>query len=151
VVKYLFEKDGYENHGSMALLFVTSPFRTVADIVEAKNIYDKGHDSLLSITKYSALPQFALQLEDGGQVKPWYSYDFFNKITTKQKIQELYYPNYMIQMADRSVVMAKNGFMGDHCGRYIIEAERAVDIDTKLDFRWAQYLVESGEIHIDEY
>jgi CMP-N-acetylneuraminic acid synthetase len=150
VVKYLFNMPKYQHTESMALLFVTSPFRRIKDIVSASNMFNDGYDSLLTITKYPIAPQFALDFS-AGVVNSWHSSDFFLKTTTKQSIEQLYYPNYMIQMATRDVVMSKDGFLGDNCAGMEINPLYSVDIDTPMDYEWAKFLVDSGQVEIDKY
>ena len=150
VVKYLLKKPKYSHITSMSLLFLTSPFRKITDIINAKKRFDEGYDSLFTITKYPVLPQFALE-KKGAIVEPWYSSDFFLKVTTKQLIPPLYYPNYMIQMSKTSVVNENNGFLGDNCAWLEIDPKYAVDIDTLMDYEWAKFLVNEGHVVLEKY
>ncbi|MCK5322497.1 MAG: acylneuraminate cytidylyltransferase family protein [Desulfobulbaceae bacterium] len=143
VVKYLLSKQEYADHNTLAVLFVTSPFREAAHIQEAARLLEQGRDSVLSITKMAQPPQFALKKE-GENVVPWVSYDYFRINTQKQKMEPLYYPNFAIQMCKKEVVFTYNGFLGDDCGYVEISPEKAVDIDTQLDFDWARFLLKEG-------
>jgi len=139
VVKYLLSQDRYQHHQEVALLFLTSPLRTVQDITNTAAKLIDGYDSAQTVTEYPIAPQFALDIQ-GDNIVPWHSYDYFRVLTTKQKIPKLYYPNYAVQMFRREVVFTYNGFLGEKSGYVIIPPERAVDVDTKLDFKMAEFL-----------
>ena len=88
---------------------------------------------------------FALE-KDNGTVRPWVSYDYFRKVTKKQALPVLHYPNFAIQGATREVIARFDGFMGERCGYVEMTREEAVDIDTEQDVAWAEFLVEKGYV-----
>lgn len=140
VVKHLLLMDDYQSTEEIAVIFVTSPLRIVEDLINAYNIFQKGYDSLLSVTKYSEPPQFALKIHHSNIV-PYISYDYFWKHTQKNRLENLYYPNFSIQMCRRNVIFKHNGFLGMNCGYVEIPFERSVDIDTPMDLKLAEFLI----------
>jgi len=145
VVRELMNTEDYHSESAAMLLFITAPFRTAADIKAASAKLEAGYDSVLSITRSPEPPQFSLMKRDD-DVVPMMSYDFFRKTTKKQALEPTFHPNFAIQAATREVLETYNGFMGDHCGFVEIPPERSVDIDTALDVKWAEFLIESGEV-----
>lgn len=143
VVRNVMSTQSYLQEDSAAVLFVTSPFRTSADIVKCKEVFDQGRDSCLTITKYPVPPQFALKIDEG-VVSPAQSYEFFHKTTSKQKLETYFYPNYAVQMFKRSVVEKFNGFVGENCGFVEMQPERSIDIDTPFDYLVAEAVHRAG-------
>jgi CMP-N-acetylneuraminic acid synthetase len=141
VVKFLLENNEIGiKHDNIALLFVTSPLRTVSDIKEAVLKFNIGKfDSLMSISEYLTPPQFALTKIDNC-LKAHYDNEFLRKRTQKQSIDTLFYPNYAIQIAQRKIIFKYDSFFGDRCGWTEIPKHRSVDIDTPFDMKWAIFL-----------
>lgn len=140
VVKHVFALEKYKHEDTMGLMFVTTPFLEPKMLVRAAQLMEQEFDSVLTITKMPVPPQFALK-KDGKKVLPWIDYTYFRSTTQKQKIEDLFYPNYLIQMCSKTVVHTYNGFIGDNCAYIDVEEKKSVDIDVPFDFEWAQWLL----------
>ena len=109
-MKDLLVKDDYKSMEEIAVLFVTSPLRTVEDIILSYDKFQNGHDSLLSVTRFNQPPQFALKVKNNNVI-PYFSYDYFWKSTQKNRLEPLFFPNFSIQMCKRNIIFDHNGFV----------------------------------------
>jgi len=122
--------------GAFAVLLPTSPLRSKDDIQNAHKLL-KDANFVVSVTKCTKPPQWALEL-GRKYLKPYWGAEYLKQ---SQDLKPLYMPNGSIFFAKMGAFLREfeTGFYGSKCVPYIME--RSVDIDTKEDFEWAEYLM----------
>lgn len=129
-----------------ALLVVptTAPLRNVADLESCLQEFAKGGaDVVITVTDAHRNPYFNMvRLDPDGTVAP--------AITSKaaprrrQDAPLVYDMTTVAYVARPEVVMTRNGIFDGRVRHVHVPPERAVDIDTELDLRIAEFLAKTG-------
>ena len=146
-VKQLQEKNGFETDVSV-LMQPTTPFRRVDTIDKCVEVLEKeGADSVVSVTKapHFVNPHWVRKIENG-YLKPYLDVKDF---TRRQDLPDVYWRNGQIYCTRRKVLFETKDFYGEKCIPYIMDDIYQVNIDATVDFRFAEYLLEAGEIDFD--
>ena len=123
------------------LLQPTSPLRSVNDIEGIiKLCSDVGATSAVSITKISKHPFWMYQLDDQKFLQPL----FPNRpeINRRQDLPSAYALNGAMYMARTDWLIENNSFIDSETLGYTMPEERSVDLDSSMDWLWAEYLIE---------
>ncbi len=129
------KKDVYNN---IALLQPTSPLRNEVHIREAFKIFqDKNVKSLISFVKEQHPIYWNKRINEKGLVE-----SLFNEIQSlsRQNYIETYVPNGAIYMF-KSNILASNSLYTDNTYGYIMDFRSSIDIDTKEDFDYCDYIM----------
>lgn len=128
----------------VVLLQPTTPFRIAEDIDNAleKMIFQNGDSvvSLVEVTKYH--PARMKEIKNDRIV------DIYNQsldFTPRQFLPKVYIKNGAVYGARREVIFEKNSFRGDNCLAYVMPEKRSINIDTELDFKLAELLMQNIE------
>jgi len=130
-INYLEESENY-SPSLITLLYPTSPLLCPERISEAIEILKKGSfDSLVSV------------VEDKGHY--WINNGNYKRlypkvIKNRQYVNPLYRENGSIYLLTRDLIMKKNKITGDKVGFLIMKNDESVDIDTNIDFEFAEFL-----------
>lgn len=123
----------------ICLLQPTSPLRTAQDIDNAIALYiDKQAKGVVSMVKCEHSPLWATPLDTPNEFK-----NFIKGLTNSrsQDLKEFYQLNGAIYLVDHSVLInTKKIFLEDDYYPFIMTSESSVDIDTLLDFKFAELL-----------
>ncbi len=140
-VRYYFDKFGSE-FDQIWLALPTCPLRTKTDIEMAQGLLTKDIDGVLSITDYEFPPTLGLQKEYGDLMHDWMTDEpWQNDNTRSQDHPKIYRPNGAIYgMWCKSFAKSRNFYTGKVRG-YYMPRERSVDIDTELDLKIAEVLL----------
>ena len=128
------------NQDIIILLQPTSPLRNAADIDAALDIFMKTDcDSVISMCKVEHSPYWCFKYE-GDKFKPL----FGNKglKMRRQELLDVYRPNGAIYITTIKNLYKNNGFYCDQIVPYIMPAERSIDIDEEIDFKFAELLIQ---------
>lgn len=136
-----------ENQDQVALDWVcllqpTDPLRTSEDIEEAIRLGQEGTcDSVISVTQVFAVhPILMKRIEDG--------YLQFYCIEEKEGTRRQDYdpPAYMrngaVYLTRRDILMQQHSIWGEKIRPYVMPAERSVGIDSELDLKLVELLIE---------
>ncbi len=143
-LNYLKETDGaYPD--ALIVVPVTAPLRAVADLERCLDEYDKGGvDVVITVTDAHRSPYFNMVKVrvDGtvGLVIPPEG-----SVIRRQDAPVVYDMTTVAYVARPEFVMTRNGVFEGRVRHVHIPAERALDIDTPLDFRIAECLMGSRE------
>jgi CMP-N-acetylneuraminic acid synthetase len=66
----------------------------------------------------------------------------FDEAPCRQLLPPAYLLNGALYLASRDFLLRERSFIGDDTVGYVMPAERSVDIDTPLDWKWAELLME---------
>lgn len=128
---------------AVMILQPTTPFRALIDIKKAIQIFsDKKPDSVISVVQTeSHHPILMKRISDQG-----YLHDFFQKEPEGTRRQDYrpraYLRNGCIYLTDVRVIDEKSSLWGDIIVPYIMPEERSINIDSELDFKICEILME---------
>ena len=122
----------------LVILLPTSPLRTANDIRQAyRKFNDEDAQFLMSVSEYAHTPFSALRLEEGRYLKAHFA-EYLGK--KSQQMPLAYRCNGAIHILDIEAFNRERSYYAEPLLSYIMPPERSVDIDTELDFRWAEFL-----------
>jgi len=129
-----------EGYDYFVLLQPTSPFRNSFHIKEAVQSYEdkfEDFDFLVSMKVAEHAKVLVNPIEEDGSLKH-FDTDFSRY--RRQGYRD-YSPNGAIFIAKPDAYLAKGHFFGPRALSYVMSAEDSVDIDTELDYKFAQLLM----------
>ncbi len=130
-----------KNYDYILLLQPTSPFRLKRHITNIFNLADDKTDMVVSVGVSKLNPYFTLFEEDiSGNLKKSKESDF----TRRQDCPEVYYYNGSIYLI--KVESIKNNSLNElsNIRKYVMEESYCLDIDTEIDFMFAQLLMDKN-------
>ncbi len=133
---------------SMVSLPTTSPLRSVVDVDNCINEYEKGlSDVVVTITNSHRNPYFNMVKEDASA-----EFVLVNKpdqiITQRQRTPTVFDLTTVCYVANSQFVLTNNGIFEGKVGAVRVPQERAIDIDTEFDFDIVQALIKSGKVNL---
>ncbi|SEA62178.1 N-acylneuraminate cytidylyltransferase/CMP-N,N'-diacetyllegionaminic acid synthase [Arachidicoccus rhizosphaerae] len=132
------EEEGGGQIDSFVVLQPTSPLRTSDDIDQAISMFvDKNADSVVSYCPEQHPIVWHRYIADNGKL-----IDIFepNKIRNRQDEKMTYYPNGAIYVI-RKELINKDAYYTENSYAYIMDNNRSIDIDTLMDFKFAEFLI----------
>ncbi len=142
VVREVLHQFGIEGQhfDEIMLLQPTSPLRNSDDIINAVNLMkDKNAYVIESLTEMDHSPLWSNILPKDGNME-----HFFNEYSNKprQELPTYYRENGAIYLL-KTHLLSKNDsdLFSKKCFAYIMPRERSIDIDTELDFRFAELIL----------
>lgn len=144
VIYHVLECLGKENKPDLiVLLQCTSPFRSREIIDKAIEIYINNrekYESLISVCEEQKPVQWMIKVENE-KITPFFDYDK-NKLTRRQDFNKLYRYNGAIYISSPENFEKNNGFLSSSTMAYIMDFKSSIDIDTEMDFSFAEFLIE---------
>ena len=124
-----------------------APLGTSIDIDDCLNEYEKGlSDIVITVTRAHRNPHFNMV-----RTNPDGSYGLANSvnsgITRRQDAPTVYDMATICYVANSEFVMTHESIFEGRVGAVHVPIERAIDIDTLLDFKVAEYLLNLKEQH----
>lgn len=139
-VKYLKEVEG--DH--LELLMVvppTAPLRSKDDLEACLNEYEKGQaDIVITITDAHRSPYFN-QVKIGGDGLADLVINPVSEITRRQDVPVVFDVTTVAYVVKPEFIMRNNGVFDGNVGTVFVPKERALDIDTPLDLRIAEFFL----------
>jgi len=118
----------------------TSPLRTSADIEAIVALRQQaGRESAVSISLSTKHPAWMYTLSQDQQLETLLQLD---GARCRQELPPAYVLNGALYLASRDFLLREQAFIADTTVGYVMPAERSVDIDTPLDWEWAEFLME---------
>ena len=125
----------------LLLLQPTSPLRSVEDIDGIIRLcFDRGASSAVSVVAVDKHPYWMYQCDAAGRLKPIVTER--PTFTHRQDLPAAYGLNGALYLASRDWLLARRDFVGPDTLAYIMPAERSADLDTPMDWKWAEFLIE---------
>lgn len=123
-------------------LQATTPTTIVKDIENCLDlIINKNYDSAITVFKVYDRPEWCGIIDKFNKFKKYFSK---NKTEEMSKI-EWYMPSGGVYACKRNVYFRTKNFFTKNCGYVLIPPERNTDIDTEIDFKFAEYLIEKKD------
>ena len=141
VVKEVLKK--YQEMGivfdTFTLLQPTSPLRKYEDIKKAYELFkEKDAIAVVSVCEMEHSPLWSNTLPENNSLSGFLRADS-NK--QRQKLETFYRINGAIYMADVKAFLENTNLYREDCYAYKMPAERSIDIDTELDFKIAETII----------
>ncbi len=134
-----FKENGFL-YDSVMLLQPTSPLRTTRDIDAVVELSRKKNaKAVVSVCEAEHHPYWSNTLPPNGCMK-----DFLapGAGQNRQELPVFYRLNGAIYFAHTDYLKSQREFISDETYAYIMPRERSVDIDSKLDFEFAEFLLQ---------
>ncbi len=139
------EQQKGEKFDAVLMLQPTTPYRTSDDIDQAINILEESNaDSVISVVDVEGHHPARMKFLKGDRlIDPPYCETYENQ--PRQELEPMYIRNGAIYLSSRAAVL-KGSFKGNDCRALIMPASRSVNIDTIIDFEYAEFLA-SKQVH----
>lgn len=125
---------------NVLLLQPTSPLRTSTDIDAIVGLRKQaGRESAVSLTPSAKHPAWMYGLSDDQRLEPFLKSD---GTTCRQQLPAAYVLNGALYLASRDFLLREQSFIAPDTVGYVMPSERSVDIDTPLDWQWAEFLMQ---------
>jgi len=124
---------------NVVLLQPTSPLRTYRNIDEAfKLFYEKKADSVVSVCECEHSPLLCNILHSDLKL-----FEFINSenLERRQNLEKYYRLNGAIYISKIKILNEIQSFYGIKSYAYVMEQRESIDIDTELDFEYAEFLI----------
>jgi CMP-N,N'-diacetyllegionaminic acid synthase len=128
-------------YGPPTRIFVlqpTSPFRSSGDIREASALLRDDADSVMAVFEPADPPQWALRATGSGYLEP--NASLAEYMSRRQDLMRTYFDGPLYAIEARAFDKHKR-FLTERTSFFVVPAERAIDIDTEDDFRFAEFLL----------
>jgi N-acylneuraminate cytidylyltransferase len=137
----------YENEkiDALVVLPVTAPLRSINDVDACIDLFEKGEvDSVITVSEANRSPYFNMTVNDNnGYSSLVITPD--NKITRRQDAPKVYDMTTVAYVVNADFVKEYNGIFEGKVKSEVVPLERAVDIDTLLDFKIAECLLSNQD------
>lgn len=137
---WFFEQRG-ETYDTLIILLPTSPFCRTQDISEALSLYrDKQAEFLMSVAREVHSPLSSLILRNG-ELSPLHP-EWINSTGAKAAgdVPVLVRANGAVTIVNVKAFKREKNYYGYPLAAYEMPWERSIDIDTELDFQFAEFL-----------
>ena len=144
MLNFLKESEGcYPN--SMISLPATAPLRSIVDIENCLDQYDKGEfDVVITMTDAHRNPYFNMVTQDkSGKIDLVIPSQ--GSVARRQDAPEVFDMTTVAYVVNPDFVMNKIGIFSGRVGSVYVPLTRAIDIDTLLDFKIAELLLEMNK------
>lgn len=136
-----FEEKG-EDFRRIALLQPTSPLRNQSDIQNAWDFFNlKKAGAVVSVCECEHTPLWMNSLPDDLSMRDFLSKGSLNQ--NRQSLKQYYRLNGAIYLADKDYLKEWHGFFGPRTFAFIMPQARSVDIDSELDLRFTEFLLQN--------
>jgi CMP-N,N'-diacetyllegionaminic acid synthase len=125
------------------LLQPTSPLRAVEDVEAIISLRRRaGREAAVSVTPSSKHPFWMFGLSPQQLLE---SLSSFTDAACRQQLPVAYALNGALYLASREFLERERSFLTSDTLGYVMPAERSVDIDTPLDWRWGEFLMQQQQ------
>ena len=134
----------YEKHNeyfsTICLLQPTSPLRNSTNIIDSYKLFkSKKSDSVVSVCEVDHNPLWCNTINDDLCIENFLSHNILNK--NRQELPKYYRLNGAIYISNPDVLKKYRSFYTRKSFAYIMDLESSVDIDSELDFLFAEFLL----------
>lgn len=129
----------------VTILQPTSPLRTSEDICNAYNLFcEKKALSVVSVGEMEHSPLLSNILDKSLSLSGFIDMD---KVGRRQDMPTYYRINGAIYMVKTQILDNINNLYGEESYAYVMSRENSVDIDSLMDFRMAEILIDEEKIY----
>ena len=129
------------NYEEFVVLLPTVPLRMSEDIDKAVELFSQTNaESVISCTTLHHPLEWIFSINDDGIIQRNNEIDI-KKMMNRQESKHAYIPNGAVYVFKYSLLKEKNSYYSDQTYAYVMPPKRSVDIDTEIDFKFAEYLI----------
>ena len=133
--------------GEFVALNPTTPLRKSQDIDQAVELFVKrGADSVISCTQLHHPAEWIFTMREDGLTQKDVKVEF-KKMMNRQESHPSFVPNGAVYVYRYSFLKERYSYFSDKTYAYVMPAERSVDIDSELDFKFAEFLMGRRTVH----
>lgn len=133
------------SYDRVLLLQPTSPFRSREDMLMALEMYDDSVDMVVSAVETHANPYFAVFLSDSmGMLRKAIASD----MTRRQDCPKAFMLNGAVYVFNVQSLREGPASRFERIRCYQMPASSNVDLDTELDWKWAEFLLAEGVVSL---
>ena len=137
------ENNKRKQYDLIMLLQPTSPLRITEDIDKAiEFLFLKEAKAIVSICEVDHHPLWANTLPEDGCMKDFIRQEIMNK--NRQELPVFYRLNGAIYLAYCNYIKEQKSFFGNETFAYIMPHIRSIDIDSEVDYKWAEILIKNN-------
>jgi CMP-N,N'-diacetyllegionaminic acid synthase len=128
----------------VVLLQPTSPLRTFEDIDGCISfLIENNADFCVSVTESEQSPYWMYTVENG-KLKPLIDHNHNQVISRRQELPKCYALNGAVYVAKVDSLMREKSFLTPQTMSYVMPTDRSYDIDTLLDFKICEIIMQKG-------
>ena len=133
----------FKNYDDILLLQPTSPLRTKEDIKRIINIHQRHKPtSVVSVREAKENPTLFYEINE----KMYLNKSFKNlEGLNRQLFKKFYMLNGALYLSTYEHLKKYKSFISDKTLPYIMPGERSLDIDSLLDIKWGEFLIENNK------
>jgi len=129
-------------YDAVLMLQPTSPLRTSKHIKKSLDLFfSQQCDSVVSVVSVGGTHPFRMKRLIGNQLINYIDQGFWD-MRPRQELPPVYIRNGSIYLIDRDVLVDKGQLIGENCLGMIMKDEESVNIDSRLDLKLAELLLE---------
>ena len=134
------EQGGTETYGAIVIIQPTSPFTLASDIDNTINLLQSsGADSAVTVMKLDhAIHPIKLKTLKDDRLLPYLEEE--KGRMASYELPELYVRNCSVY-ASRRAVIDSGQVIGADCRAFVMPEERSIDINSELDFQFAEFML----------
>jgi CMP-N-acetylneuraminic acid synthetase len=150
VVRELVERpEVLKAHDVIGMLLPTCPFRTAEQVRSGLDALTTDFDAAISFTTYEFPPQMAVSFDATGLMTPLYTPSPLITGNTRTQDQvPAYRPNGAFFFSWIEAFRRLRSFYAGRVKGVLMPRINSVDIDDGLDFDYAQFLIDRGEVKV---
>ncbi len=131
---------GSKHQDIVVLLQPTSPLRTTEDITGALKLYfEKSANAVVSVCEVDHHPYWMNELPPDVRMDGFLREEAIH--TPRQQLPRYYRLNGALYIANIGWLKKSRSFFGENTFAYIMQREHSIDIDHKIDFQLAEFLL----------
>lgn len=143
-INWLSENEGYKPE-YICLLQCTTPLKRVDDIDGIiKKLLSTGMDGAITVCESESHPYW-MQTFDGDRMQNFVSQEL--QVLRRQDLPSVYKLNGVAWVVKTAALLSEKSLMVKNRTGYVMGALESVDIDTDMDFKYAEMLIKEREIH----
>ncbi len=142
---YFMEKIKGLKYDAILMLQPTSPLRTSQHIEESLDLFTSQEcDSVVSIVSVGGNHPFRMKRLIDNQLVNYIDQGFWD-MRPRQSLPDVYIRNGAIYLISRDVFMQQHQLIGDKCLGYVMNDSESTNIDTPIDLKIAELLLNEKE------
>lgn len=123
------------------VLLPTAPMRTEKHINDAVELFNlEKPDSLISMKEADTPPAWYFEMDDKKRVKNA-DFDSSDVMSNRQANRKFYVPNGAIYILNHEMLERERTYYSNKTIAYVMDPIDSIDIDTQMDFDFAEYLM----------
>jgi CMP-N-acetylneuraminic acid synthetase len=136
--------------GYILLVQATSPLRTLADLNEMCDAFDRDltADAIVTLVRHDSPHPDKIQTITDGYVA---SYLGRESMVSRQSLPEVYAFNGAFYLTHSDILRRERTFLPKRTRPYVMPAERSLNLDHELDFVLMEAMIEKRLIAIEDY